>query len=715
MKIFVKNGHALTLICILVPFYGCLFESPEAPSWEMDLAIPLIDEKYLLGDLGGPINDDSSNGFIDTTDTDILRLNVQDTIGTVIIGSSCLTVAGIGEVEFAEVIGPIELDDFGDDQTIQSLTLVEMLPILDGVPDETVMEILPFELTPIVSEIAITGVDEADMIEGIIRISVKNGFIDAPNSGIPITNLLIVLTNANLVPLGSALYNRIGPDSTEVREISLAGKTIVTPISSETTGDSPGAPAFTVNNTSRNGKIEIRVEFIPPFSASRVSGDIPPFNIEVMNSIPLFISGSTELISGRFRSDTENMIITIENLLQVPLRASLTLPNFIDSISETAETSVWDSIPPGETESDTIFLGGDSLTNPAGEFPLTDIEYIFQAVSLTSGPSNTVTENDAVVLTIKLDTLRFKRWKANFDETIPTTESNIEGMPEGFEGINLEDVQLFINLKNSLSVPMLLDLNIEGTNSIFDTSAVLILSQTKIGSPLLFNAEPESTIILFKKDSTCVTTSLKRECTPSEGDDIVKFFNILPDRIRISGKTDLKGEGVVAIGQSMGGDYQLKVPFSLSLESEAKFLPATLNTIAAFDDKQKEQIENNILYAIVESQLTNGFPLSGTLSLLISADSTDFNDPKSLFLDTSLTFLTFILPDTDPENGKFVAFRRDSIVLDTSKINIFTRGGEHYIKPLITLNSTDGKPRSIKASDFIAIKSIMTFRVRINP
>ncbi|MCH7495624.1 MAG: hypothetical protein IH825_05985, partial [Candidatus Marinimicrobia bacterium] len=307
------------------------------------------------------------------------------------------------------------------------------------------------------------------------------------------------------------------------------------------------------------------------------------------------------------------------------------------------------------------------------------------------------------------DTLRFQRWKANFDETIPTTETNIEDMPEGFAGISLEDVQLFMNLENSISVPMSLDLNILGTNSIFGTSAELILRDAKIESPFLFSTEPESTVILFKKDSTCVN----KKCVPSGDSDIVDFFNILPDRIRISGKTDLKGEGVVAIGQSMGGDYQLKVPFSLSLESTAKFVPATLNTIAAFDEEQKEQIEKNILYAIVESQLTNGFPLSGTLSLLISEDSTDFNvHPDSLDVDT---LLTFVLPDTDPENGIFVAFRRDSILLDTSKINIFTRGGVHYIKPLITLKSTDGEPRSVKPSDFIGIKSVMTFRVRIDP
>ncbi|MCH7619931.1 MAG: hypothetical protein IH880_09235 [Candidatus Marinimicrobia bacterium] len=689
-------------------------ESPESPSWELDLVIPLIDEIYPLGDLQGPIEDDSSNGFIDVTADNILRLNVQDTIGTVTLGENSLTVRGIKPDPIIEEIGPIELDDFGSDQAFQSLTLVEMLPILNSVPDGTTMEIISFGLTPVENDIGITGVDEAEMEQGIIRISVYNGFIDAPNSGIPITNLRIVLTDANSVQLGSAEFDRIGPDSTEVREIDLAGKSFVTPISSTTTGDSPGSPAFTVNSTSRNGRIIISIEFVPPFIVSSVTGDVPPINIEVMNSIPLLISGSTELISGRFRSNTEDLIISIENRLQIPLGATLILPNFIDSSLVTAESVVWDNILPGATELRTISLGGDSLTNPAGDVPLTEIEYIFQAVTLTSGSSSTVTKDDEVVLTIQLDTLRFQRWKANFDETIPTTETNIEDMPEGFAGINLEDVQLFINLENSISVPMSLDLNILGTNSIFGTSAELILRDAKIESPFLFSTEPESTVILFKKDSTCVTTSLKREClSVGENDDIVDFFNILPDKIRISGEANLSGIGVVAIGQSMGGDYQLKVPFSFSLDSTVKFVPATLNTIAAFDEEQKEQIEKNILYAIVESQLTNGFPLSGTLSLLISEDSTDFDaHPDSLEVDT---LLTLVLPDTDPENGIFIAFKRDSIFLDSSKIRIFSRGGVHYIKPLITLKSTDGEPRSVKPSDFIGIKSVMTFRVKINP
>ena len=709
MKIFLKNSHALTLICILITFQGCLLESPESPSWELDLVIPLIDEIYPLGDLQGPIEGDSSNGFIDVTAGNILRLNVQDTIGTITLGENSLTVRGIGSVEFIEEIGPIELDDFGSDQMFQSLTLVEMLPILNSVPDGTTMEIISFGLTPVEHDIGITGVDEAEMEQGIIRISVYNGFIDAPNSGIPITNLRIVLTDANSVQLGSAEFDRIGPDSTEVREIDLAGKSFVTPISSTTTGDSPGTPAFAVNSTSRNGRIIISIEFVPPFIVSSVTGDVPPINIEVMNSIPLLISGSTELISGRFRSNTEDLIISIENRLQIPLGATLILPNFIDSSLVTAESVVWDNILPGATELRTISLGGDSLTNPAGDVPLTEIEYIFQAVTLASGSSSRITKNDAVVLTIQLDTLRFQRWKANFDETIPTTETNIEDMPEGFVGISLEDVQLFMNLENSISVPMFLDLDILGTNSIFGTSAELILRDAKIESPFLFSTEPESTVILFKKGSTCVN----KKCVPSGDSDIVDFFNILPDKIRISGETNLSGVGVVAIGQSMGGDYQLKVPFSFSLDSTVKFVPATLNTIAAFDEEQKEQIEKNILYAIVESQLTNGFPLSGTLSLLISEDSTDFDaHPDSLEVDT---LLTLVLPDTDPENGIFIAFKRDSIVLDSSKIRIFSRGGVHYIKPLITLKSTDGEPRSVKPSDFIGIKSVMTFRVRINP
>ena len=163
----------------------------------------------------------------------------------------------------------------------------------------------------------------------------------------------------------------------------------------------------------------------------------------------------------------------------------------------------------------------------------------------------------------------------------------------------------------------------------------------------------------------------------------------------------------------MGGDYQFIVPFSFSLDSIAKFVPATFNTIAAFEDEQKEQIENNILFAIVESELVNSFPFSGTLSLLITDDSTKFNaHPDSLDVDT---LLTFVLPDTDPDMGIFSAVRQDSVFLDSALIRIFTRGEEHYLKPLIELKSTDGKPRTVTASDFIAIKSVMTFRIKINP
>ncbi len=688
---------------------GCLIESPESPSWELNLVIPLIDEKYPLSDLVGPISGDSSNGFIDLDSMDILRLNVRDTIGTIRLDESKLTVRGIGLISILQEIGSLTLSNLGSDQTFESLTLSSMSPAVAAAPNGTSVPVPAFSLSPIDNEVAIADVDEATMEQGIIRISIYNGFIDAPNSGIPLTNMRIVLTDANSSVIGTALYDRIEPDATESRDIDLAGKSFVIPLSTTTTGGSPGVLSFDINSTSKEGRIRVTVRFIEPFIASRVKGNIPSTSIQISESVPLGISGSTELISGRFKSDTEDMIFSIDNKLQVPLRASLFLPNFIDSTTNMPETLTWDSIPPGVSDTQRIELGGDSLTNPAGEFPLTDIEYIFEATTLSLGSSSIISKDDAVALSIELDTLRFLRWKANFDETIPTTETNISDMPEGFEGISLEDVQLILNLRNSISVPIFLDLDIKGTNTIFGSSADLMLRDAELRSPPLFSVKPETTQIVFKKDSTCVNAL----CKPSGETDIVDFFNILPDNISISGEASLLGVGVVSVGQSMGGDFQLIVPFSFSLDSIAKFVPATFNTIAAFEEEQKEQIENNILFAIVESELVNSFPFSGTLSLLITDDSTKFSaHPDSLFMDT---LLTFVLPDTDPDMGIFSVVKHDSVFLDSALIRIFTRGEEHYIKPLIELKSTDGKPRTVTASNFIAIKSVMTFRIRINP
>ncbi len=694
---------------LLVLMNGCLIESPESPTWEVNLAIPLIDEKYPLSDLVGPIAGDSSNGFIDLDSLDILRLNVRDTIGTIELDESRLTVRGIGLISVSEVIGPLTLNNLGDDQVFESQTLSSMSEAVAAAPNGTSVPVPGFSLSPIDNDVAITDVEEATIEQGIIRISIYNGFIDAPNSGIPLTNMQIMLTDVNNTVIGTALYDRIGPDSTETRDIDLAGKSFVVPLTTTTTGESPGTSNFEINSASKAGKIRVTVQFIGPFIASRVKGNIPSTNIKISESIPLAISGSTELISGRFSSVTDEMILTINNGLQVPLSASLLLPNFIDFTTNLPETVIWDSIPPGGSETQRVDLRGDSLTNPAGEFPLTNIEYIFEATTLSPGSSSIISEDDDIELVIVLDTLRFLRWKANFDETIPTTETNIKDMPEGFAGISLEDVRLILNLHNTISVPMFLDLNIMGTNTILNSRAELALVDAELRSPPLFSLQPETTQIVFKKDSTCVNAV----CEPSGETDIVDFFNILPDNISISGEASLLGVGVVSVGQSMSGDYQLIVPFSFSLDSIAKFVPSTFSTIAALEDKQKELIENNILYAIVESELVNSFPFGGTVSLLITDDLTKFDvHPDSLDVDT---LLTFVLPDTDPDMGIFTAIKRDSVFLDSSIIRIFTRGEEHYLKPLIELKSTDGKPRTVTASNFIRIKSVMTFRIKINP
>ncbi|MCH8306362.1 MAG: hypothetical protein IIB94_14715, partial [Candidatus Marinimicrobia bacterium] len=85
------NSRLFRTMLLLVLMNGCLIETPESPTWELNLVIPLIDEKYPLSDMVGPISGDSSNGYIDLDSLDILRLNVRDTIGTILLDSSKLT------------------------------------------------------------------------------------------------------------------------------------------------------------------------------------------------------------------------------------------------------------------------------------------------------------------------------------------------------------------------------------------------------------------------------------------------------------------------------------------------------------------------------------------------------------------------------------------------------------------------------------------------
>ena len=226
---------------LLLLMNGCLIETPESPTWELDMVIPLIDEKYPLSDMVGPISGDSSNGYIDLFDSlDILRLNVRDTIGTIVLDSSKLTVGGIGTIFILQEIGALELNDFGSGEDFQSQSLSEISDAVRDAPNGIDILVPDFMLDPISNRMAIEDVIEATMEQGIIRISINNGFIDAPNSGIPLTNMKIVLSDSMGSKIDSALYDRIGPDSTETRDINLAGKTFFPPLFTTTTGGSPG-------------------------------------------------------------------------------------------------------------------------------------------------------------------------------------------------------------------------------------------------------------------------------------------------------------------------------------------------------------------------------------------------------------------------------------------------------------------------------------------
>ena len=221
------NSRLFRTMLLLVLMNGCLIETPESPTWELDLVVPLIDEKYPLRDMVGPISGDSSNGYIDIFDSlDILRLNVKDSIGTIVLDSSKLTVGGIGTIPpIVQDIGALELNDFGSGQEFESQTLSEISSEVAGAPNGFDILVPAFILDPISNKMAMANIVEATMEEGIIQISIKNGFIDAPNEGIPLTNMKIVLSDSMGTKIDSALYERIGPDSTETRGIDLAGKT----------------------------------------------------------------------------------------------------------------------------------------------------------------------------------------------------------------------------------------------------------------------------------------------------------------------------------------------------------------------------------------------------------------------------------------------------------------------------------------------------------
>ena len=73
--------------------------------------------------------------------------------------------------------------------------------------------------------------------------------------------------------------------------------------------------------------------------------------------------------------------------------------------------------------------------------------------------------------------------------------------------------------------------------------------------------------------------------------------------------------------------------------------------------------------------------------------------------------VSFVPPEETDENGFVVtpSTTFSSEVLDATRVSWFTAPEDRYMVPMITLASTEGNPASLQTSNFLGVRSFLTF------
>ena len=197
--------------------------------------------------------------------------------------------------------------------------------------------------------------------------------------------------------------------------------------------------------------------------------------------------------------------------------------------------------------------------------------------------------------------------------------------------------------------------------------------------------------------------------------------------------------------------------------NEATFIPQEYTTIDTMEASLRETIDNALVLAELQSNITNHTPMGCVISLLISdstiyplhfdnlvtddisniADSLTNDIPDSVFSikcakdeDNHTSYIEFLdyqdsvlfwigrlidldisAPDSvDSETGivyepsNFV----ETVTMDTTQIDWITSEEPRYIVPMMTFYSSNGEPRTFLASDSLHINSHIKFMLQVD-
>ncbi len=661
----------LFLFSILIYVSSCSFKEPQAPQWDVNVAVPLIDTTLTIKNL---LKDTKDVTF---DSAGLLGFQITESMDPVEVGDN-LSVEGISQ-NFDVNLGDIRVDSPGTQSvSVQFAAIYPPSVLLNGQS----AQIPSFSIHLDKTEVPPFGDFESILIrEGYIHLTLQNRLPIPISSGLGIQ---LFDYNTDTLVTSITSQQELPANGQITLEKSLANIRLPGHLAFRISGASPGSGNNTVYIDAYNQGVDLDV-YISDIVAGEARAKIPDQNFEDTDYTTL----GDSIIVTEADISTGSISFQMQNNLPLDLDLSIKLLSFFDASGDTFQTHL--SLRKGEQTSQFYDLSGYKF-RPERTSEGTVIRFRWKAKAYGSGDQIvTIHENDGISLSVNIPKLAFSKLSGILNQihvNLDSMSTNLD-TPKDLEGLQFGNARIELKLINGIGFLIQPTLNIVGTNT--HTGKQAALQRTVTIQPA--GDQPSiNTIVL-------------------EGEEVTNFLNILPDDITVSGSVVL-GDGLtestIRATDKISSQVTIDIPVNLKFPNQQLTLdPDSLQ----IDQDAQNQIRDNLIGGSFHADLNNHLPIGTSATFYFtSRDTAVYSNPEITIGPITLN------PGMVSENGSVVQSSPSQIDISLNKDQLLIFAHPIVVSGIrIAMPGSNDKFVRVYRDDYLSAKAFVKINYHVNP
>ncbi len=672
---FWKNVSQFVLPVFLLAGFvyisGCSFKKPQAPQWDVNMAVPLIDTTLTVNEL----LKDKTNITFDSTG--LLGFQVTQSMDPVKVGDN-LSVQGISQ-NFDVNLGDIRVDSPGTQSvSVQFAAIYPPSVLLNG----QTAQVPSFSIHLDKTEVPPFADFESILIrEGYVHLTLQNRLPIPISSGLGI-QLLDYNTDTLVTSITS--QQELPANGQITLEKSLANIRLPGHLAFKISGASPGSGSNDVYIDAYNQGVNLDV-YVSDIVAGEARAKIPNQNFEDTDYTTL----GDSIIVTEADVSTGSISFQMQNNLPLDLDLSIKLLNFFDASGDTFQAHL--SLRKGEKTNQFYDLSGFKF-RPERTSEGAVVRFRWKAKAYGSGDQIvTIHANDGISLSVNIPKLAFSKLSGMLNQihvNLDTMTTHLD-IPKDLEGLQFGDARIALKLVNGIGFLIQPTLNILGTNT--HTGKQAMLHRTITIQPA--GNQPSITTVVL------------------EGSEVTNFLNSLPDEISVSGST-LLGDGLTESTIRATDEISSQVTVSIPVNLKFPGQQLTLDPDSLEIDKDAQtKIQNDLNGGSFHAEIENHLPFGASATFYFtSRDTAVYSNPEMTIGPITLN------PGLTSKNGNVIQETSSQINISLDKEQLAVFAHPTVISGIrITLPGSGEKFVRVYRNDYLSAKAFVKVNYHVNP